>query len=82
MYINNFCLSLPPSLSLYILSLFWESCKGEQLLQLLDNKRLVEESKGMADKWIWRNIESIVSGNQMESSCYGGGRRGLKVVLV
>jgi len=51
-------------------------------LQLLDNKRLVEESKGMADKWIWRNIESIVSGNQMESSCYGGGRRGLKVVLV
>jgi len=26
----------------------------------LDNKRLMEESKGMTDKWIWRDTKSTV----------------------
>jgi len=38
----------------------WEYSQPDQLLQLLDNKRLVEEGEGMTDKWIWRDLVSIV----------------------
>jgi len=38
----------------------WEFSQVEQLLQLLDDKRLVEESNGMVDNWIWRDAESTI----------------------
>jgi len=34
-----------------------ESSQTEQLLQLLDNKRLLKEGEGTTDKWLWRDIE-------------------------
>jgi len=30
----------------------WESSQVEQLLQLLDNKRLLKEGEGTTDKWL------------------------------
>jgi len=38
----------------------WESSQVGQLLQLLDNKILVGENKGMVDAWLWRDAESTV----------------------